>query len=294
MKALIAGWFSFEQMGATAGDLIARDIACDWLARGGWSYDVAHAAPFEGGVNWRLVDPRDYAIILFVCGPCGNGWPFTEFLAHFKGCRLVGLNLSMIEPTDVWNPFAALFERDSPATARPDLTLLGSAKKVPVAALVLRDAGSEYGAMNKHEMAHDFLRRLAASREMSIVTIDTRLDRNSTGLRTSAEVESLIARMDVVLTTRLHGLVLAIKNGVPALVVDSITGTGKVWRQAQALGWPLVFNLEMLSDQALNEGLDYCLSEAARVKACECRDRARQQLLELREAFTSAMAVPQT
>jgi hypothetical protein len=28
VTVLVAGWFSFEQMGATAGDLLARDVAC--------------------------------------------------------------------------------------------------------------------------------------------------------------------------------------------------------------------------------------------------------------------------
>jgi len=59
------------------------------------------------------------------------------------------------------------------------------------------------------------LAALAASREMSVVHIDTRLDVNSTGLRTPREVESPITRMDVVLTTRLHATGLSIKNGVP-------------------------------------------------------------------------------
>ena len=31
MKTLVAGWFSFEQMGASAGDLLARDLVCEWL-----------------------------------------------------------------------------------------------------------------------------------------------------------------------------------------------------------------------------------------------------------------------
>ena len=42
--------------------------------------------------------------------------------------------------------------------------------------------------------------RLTASRPMAAVRIDTRLDVNATGLRAAAEVESLIARMDVVVT----------------------------------------------------------------------------------------------
>jgi hypothetical protein len=31
MKILVSGWFSFEQMGATAGDLYSKDIVCQWL-----------------------------------------------------------------------------------------------------------------------------------------------------------------------------------------------------------------------------------------------------------------------
>jgi exopolysaccharide biosynthesis predicted pyruvyltransferase EpsI len=66
---------------------------------------------------------------------------------------------------------------------------------------------------------------------MAVIAIDTRLDENRTGLRTAGEVESLIARMDVVLTTRLHGMVLALKNGVPAIAIDSVAGGAKVRRQ---------------------------------------------------------------
>jgi hypothetical protein len=101
MRTLVAGWFSFEQMGATAGDLMARDVACDWLERVGHSYDVALASPFFGGVDWRAVDPKSYSRVVFVCGPFGNGWPITEFLPRFAGCRFVSLNLSMLEPLDI-------------------------------------------------------------------------------------------------------------------------------------------------------------------------------------------------
>src|SRR4051812_13581332 len=64
MKCLVAGWFSFEQMGATAGDLIAKDLVCQWLERAGYSYDVAYARPFQGGVYWRDVDPLSYTSVV--------------------------------------------------------------------------------------------------------------------------------------------------------------------------------------------------------------------------------------
>ena len=84
MKLLVAGWFSFEQMGATAGDLLVRDLACEWLDRAGCSYDVAYVPPFKGDVDWRTVEPSQYTHVVFVCGPFGNGWPVTDFLFRFE------------------------------------------------------------------------------------------------------------------------------------------------------------------------------------------------------------------
>ena len=238
MKTLVAGWFSFERMGATAGDLLARDLVCQWLGRAGHAYDVALASPFPGGVDWHSIDPKSYSHVVFVCGPFGNGWPIPEFLAHFAGCRLVGINLSMIEPLEVWNPFDLLFERDSSASSRPDISFLSDQGRVPVVGVVEVHPQREYRERSTHQVAHEGIHRLISSREMSVVPIDTRLDINSTGLRTPAEVESLIARMDVVLTTRLHGMVLALKNGVPAIAIDPIAGGAKIRRQAETIGWP--------------------------------------------------------
>jgi hypothetical protein len=292
MKTLVAGWFSFEQMGATAGDLLARDLACEWLERAGCAYDVAHAPPFRGGVDWRGVDPREYTHVLFVCGPFGNGEPVVEFLDRFAGRRLIGLNLSMLEALDVWNPFDRLWERDSSACARPDLTFLSDRPRAPVVGLVLIHPQPEYRGRDRHREANGALHRLVAAREMAAVPIDTRLDENATGLRTPAEVESLIARMDVVLTTRLHGLVLALKNGVPALAIDPVAGGHKITLQARSVGWPVVFDAEALSDEALGRALDHCLTEAARAEARRCAERAATILRDVRDQFLATFSRP--
>src|SRR3954452_23422882 len=98
-------------MGASAGDLLARDVACAWLREAGHEVDIALAPPFSGGVDWRTVNPANYAQVVFVCGPFGNGPPLTDFLERFAGLRLIGLNLTMMEALEVWNPFALLIER---------------------------------------------------------------------------------------------------------------------------------------------------------------------------------------
>ena len=292
MKALVAGWFSFERMGATAGDLLARDLVCQWLERAGHPYDVALASPFPGGVDWRVVDPKWYSHVVFVCGPFGNGWPIYELLARFAGCQLVGINLSMIEPLEVWNPFELLLERDSSARSRPDISFLSDQERVPVVGVVEVHPQHEYRERRAHRDAHEAIHRLISSREMAVVPIDTRLDINGTGLRTPAEVESLIARMDIVLTTRLHGMVLALKHGIPAIAIDPIAGGAKIRRQAETIGWPVILTVNALTEEALQKAFDYCLTADARAKARECCEWAMKIAKAIRDNFISALADP--
>ncbi|MBE9168992.1 polysaccharide pyruvyl transferase family protein [Pleurocapsales cyanobacterium LEGE 06147] len=124
---------------------------------------------------------------------------------------------------------------------------------------------------------------------MVAVTIDTGLDPNTTNLRNAAEVESLIACMDVVITTRLHGTVLALKNGVPVIAIDAIAGGAKVSRQAKTIGWSNVFSVDNLSDEMLAKAFEYCLTEEAKAKAKECRDRAIAGVEQIREQFIAAL-----
>lgn len=289
MRALVAGWFSFEQMAATAGDLLARDVACEWLVRAGLPYDVAHGPAFAGGVDWRSVDPTTYSHVVFVCGPFGNGEPITDFLHRFRGSQLVGVGLSLLEPLATWNPFDLLLERDSSRATSPDLSFLAAVPAVPVIGVVLVHDQHEY-RRPMHGVANDAIDRLTRCREMATVAIDTCLDPpNTTRLRTPAEIESLIARMDVVLTTRLHGMVLALKHGVPALVIDPIAGGAKVKRQADTIGWPVVFTADDLTDERLEEALRDCLGPVLRQRARECADRAARAIAGLADHFIAAL-----
>ena len=168
---------------------------------------------------------------------------------RFEHCRLVGVNLSMLESLEVWNPFDLLLERDSSRTARPDLSFASEVPDVPVIGCVLVHPQQEYGDRGRHASANEAIRQLLAERECSVVPIDTRLDENSTGLRTPGEVASLIARMDAVVTTRLHGTVLALKSGVPVVAVDPIAGGAKITRQAAVLDWPAALRADRLTPQ---------------------------------------------
>lgn len=273
-------------MGATAGDLLARDVVCGWLEDVGCPYEVAVAPPFSGGVNWENAAPGDYTHLIFVCGPFGNGWPITDLLARFEGCRLVGVDLSMLEPLEVWNPFDLLLERDSSRTARPDVSFLSLHQPMPVVGVVLVHRQKEYEG-GLHEIADAAVSRLVRSRDAAVVAVDTRLDVNAAGLHSAAQVEALIARTDVVVTTRLHGMVLALKNAVPVVAIDPIAGGAKIKRQAEVIGWPYVVTADTLDDAVLDRMLDACLQPRARELAIGCRDKAVHDLDQVRAAVTN-------
>jgi hypothetical protein len=291
MKTLVAGWFSFTGMNATAGDVMARDVACAWLADAGVAFDVANVPACGAGVDWRDVDPARYDQVVFVCGPFRDNAVTAEFLDRFRGRRLVGLDLSMLQSLSQWNPFDVLFERDSERARRADLVFASQQPAVPVVGLLLVHPQPQYGERAMHDAANKAIRQLVDARPMSVVTIDTCLEHNKAGLRTPAEVESLIARMDLVLTTRLHGLVFALKNDVPALAVDPIAGGAKIHQQCAAVGWPICFTADALPESELDNAFEYCTTTAAREKARSCCARAREQLDQLRSQFTDAVTL---
>jgi Polysaccharide pyruvyl transferase len=286
-RALVAGWFSFENCAAAVGDVLAKDVVCEWLDLAGLAYDVALAPPLTGGVDYFSVDPGSYSHLVFVCGPFHK----SNLLQRFEKCHRIGINLSMVEPVDSWNPFDLLLERDSSSVAHPDITFLSSAPLLPVVGLVLGRMDENAGRPGStYQAANVALQQLAASRKISAVSIDTRLDvPGARDFQTAGEIESLIARMDVVLTTRLHGLVLALKNGVPAIAIDPIPQGDKIRRQAEILGWPLIFTVDRVTADSLEQAFDYAITEGARMQAKECRRSAVNGIEDLRHRFVSAM-----
>lgn len=286
MRVLVAGWFSFPDGHATAGDLLARDLACEWLKSAGYEFDIAVAPPFQGGINLFEASPEIYSHAVFVCGPFEKKALEAQFLGRFANSYVIGLDLTMITPLDEWNPFDALFERDSSVTAHPDIVFLSRTVPVPVVGVCLVEPYE--GAIT--DVANAAINRLIASRKISVVQIDTRLDQNSTGLRSPSEIESLLAHMDVVVTTRLHGLVLALKNGVPAIAIDPEAGGAKIKRQAETIGWTQVFTADGVSDEALQKAFDYSLTEEARARAIECSKRAAKMVEEIRCEFITTLS----
>lgn len=242
-RVLVTGWPSFLHGEATAGDVLAMEAVRRALTGAGMACDLAWSPVFRpGGLDLDGADPGDYTDVVFVCGPA-HGEQVRDLHRRYARCRRVAVGVSVIDPDDpAVTGFDAVLARDAPAAGpRQDLAALPPTGSVPVVGVVLAPGQREYGDRRRHGAVEDELTGWLGERSCARLVLDTRLDPRDWRLfTTAAELESAFRRLDLVVTTRLHGLVLALKNGVPALAVDPVAGGAKVAAQARAWGWPAV------------------------------------------------------
>jgi hypothetical protein len=284
-RILVAGWFTFPDTGATVGDLMAKDVVVRWLEEAGIDHDVALDTRYGEGVDWRTADPERYSHVVFVCGPFYR----SDLLRRFEQSRLVGIDLSMVEPIEEWNPFDLLLERDSSQASRPDLAFVAPVRKRPVVGVCLLPPAEAKVAQDAYVEAVRAVERLLARHDVAPFEIDTELPATPLGLRSPAAVDSIIARADVIVTTRLHGLVLGLRNGVPVVAIDPVPGGERVLRQAETVGWATVLGPDQLDDAAIDAAFDACLDPDARDRARACADRARAEIGSIRRALIGAL-----
>jgi len=292
MRALIVGHFS------TMGDIESLAYVEQVLDAEGIAYDVLPYKPeiarsLPCAIPRATLDPAAYTHLIIVCGPI---WPeLLErrgiALERFAHCTRIGINLTMVLPVSEWNPFHLLIERDSDRTARPDITFLQQTGLVPVVGLCTIAKQKEYGRRQRHAQANELMRQIVASREVAVVEIDTRWpqSRNSGGLRSPAELLTVMSRLDVLLTNRLHGMVYALKAGVPVIAIDPVSGSDKVTAQAKILGWPAVATVEEATADWVDRTYDWCLSEEGRSAALAIAASAREKLHPAASEFQAAL-----
>ncbi|MET9773700.1 polysaccharide pyruvyl transferase family protein [Streptomyces sp. NPDC006367] len=267
----MTGWFSFLDGEATAGDVLALHRAEEELRGAGIAHDVVWSPGFRtDALHFADVDPAAYSHLVFVCGPV-HGPQVEELHRRFAHCVRIAVGVSVVDPASpAVTGFDRVLARDAAGSA-PALDLAARAPALParpVVGVVLTHGQHEYGARRRHaEVAEDVTRWLAG-KDCARLELETRLDAHDWRLcGTPAQLESVLSRLDLVVTDRLHGLVLALRAGTPALAVDPVAGGAKVTAQARACGWPALVAAERLETGVLERWWAWCLAdgrEAAR------------------------------
>jgi hypothetical protein len=297
-RVLVTGWPSFPDGEATVGDVLAMEAVRGELESASVRCELAWSPVLRpAGLTLGDARPARYTHLVFACGPL-SGPQIARLHHRFAGCRRVAIGVSVIDPAD---PAAAGFDVILPrarpgAPAAGDLAAHGPAAhgpapqlpppqlpppqlpppqrpapQVPVAGVIMVAGQAEYAGRARHgpvaESLADWLRGCRCAR----LPLETRLDPRDWRLAAvPAQFEAIIARLDLVVTMRLHGLVLALRHGIPALAVDPVSGGAKVSAQARAWGWPAIVTPgpgAPLDPAVLDRWRDWCLSAAGRSAA---------------------------
>jgi Polysaccharide pyruvyl transferase len=287
---LVAWWGALNRGGPTIGDYLSLRSVVAHLAAN--DHNVVVAAPTIplampcAAVDWESVDPAAVTYLVFVCGPVIAGsQALRDLFSRFGGCAKVGVGVSILPPSspDHWMPFDICLARDGLPRRHFDVALAASlaAPSVPCqradglrVGVARRGAQREYGlGACRHEMADATIERLVARLGIEAVLLETRLDIQS---ESPEALEAAFDSVDLVITTRLHGALLALRHGIPTVVLDQIAGGGKVTAAMRHLGWPYVYPVEAGREEELERAVWSLLQPGGRGLALRAGKRARR------------------
>ncbi|MGY1842090.1 polysaccharide pyruvyl transferase family protein [Modestobacter sp. SYSU DS0875] len=284
MRVLVAGWFSFDEVIATVGDELGADVVTGWLRELGVDHDVAWAPYLQRGPDWRELDPAGYTHLVFVSGPVSDTPLLRELTSAFAGAQRWAVNVSVV--SDAGRAlFDRVWERDAPGIARPDLAIGTTTPDVPVIAVAFAPPQEEYGDRSRAGEVRAAIEGWLGARAIPWFELTMDLFEKPHE-RFPSQVEALIRRADVVLSMRLHALVLGLAHGKPVIACDAIVGGAKVSAQAASLGWPVVLRAGEIDPVTLDAALEHALSGTLTEEIAAAQRRGAEGNAAARDWFT--------
>ena len=289
-RALVVGHFSVPGGGGTFGDLEAEQVVCEWLSEAQIKFDVA--SNLEDGIDGLKldqIDEREYGIFIFVCGPWYPQRSIPAMLLKkFAHCLKIGVNLTTQQAGNAG--FDYLLARDSQEEVHADISFAKKVDLLPVVAVILVERQVAYGSRQRHLYVRNIIDEYLERGEVVPLWLDTVANHNKTKLKTSQQFESLVRKADLVITNRLHGLVLSLKNSVPVVLIDAVAGGGKVSDQAKALGWPVLIPAEELTIDRLSETVRACLQADLKADIQKSQSLAAGSIADKKQQFMNILS----
>jgi hypothetical protein len=262
-ETAILWWGTYGFSGRpTLGDVQSVENLSRELRRRGHKPAILSHPELALGGHWPVADifslTPSIRQLAFVCGPLLDRSPLRDFLYVHRRARKLALGVSILPNNEaITSRFDAIVARDGISDSTFDFAAAEIVPPAPWQANAIRSAGlslrgpqKEYGPnrVGQSEKSEALLRGLAARLSLQVVEIDTRiLPENDT-----ATIAADFMRSDIVLTTRMHGALLALALGKPVIAIDQIPGTAKVTAVLRKIGWPHVYSAESVTADMLD------------------------------------------
>lgn len=292
-RRILLTWYGSFAGHGTIGDLRSMEsVATHLHARG---HQVLHATadpecviPGTQRVQWEHISHDQFDLGIFVCGPILSFHPLTNALFDWFGAKpLIGVGVSLLARDDAGyaNPFSAVLARQGRDTDYADVAIVAPPPEEPPRTststqigVSLRGHQTEYG--EERCRADDVATLSAAAIDEALskfggvaTTIENHLTR--AGLSPDG-IEVMYLDCDLILTSRFHGAITALRHGVPFIAIDQIAGGAKVFDLLAPLGWKHVYRIDELEQRALTECVTELLQRTDRAELHQARANAIQ------------------
>lgn len=295
-RVIICGYFSLQYRTNTAGDLIVLSVLLEWLDSLDYSYDVVTDFPIStvNAVSLDSIDIEEYDAMIFVCGPLADFESLISFVKRFNGIKKIAINVSVVdEKIKIVELFDYILPRDTTYLVNFDMAIEKRINSfAPVVGLIFVGPQKEY-SLQQHSKVEEIVFATLNQLNLPYVRIDTKLPYNEYGLKSEKEIISVISKMDLVITTRLHGSILSLKSHVPFITIDPISMGAKVTRQLTKIEWPLTIGVDSLTTERLEQLIRKAIQPETKQLVCQvdnsCMEKyqiSKQKMIsELKEAL---------
>lgn len=253
---LVLVWWGTWQRGATVGDRLAVDNLSRRLREAGLSHSLLshpiHAAVGDLATSDPFALAPQIKTLVFVCGPMVGTKRVRRLLWCCRHTTVLAAGVSLLEQQQEVNQTlkafvardgvpGAIFDLAVDSILSPELHARPERLAQPRIGICLRGSQKDYGADRDQS-------RLAESLMESIVgRLPAHYERINTVLSAGNTPEKILCQIcsvDLLLTTRLHGSLLALASGVPVIALDQISGGGKLTEVLGRITWPYCFPVD--------------------------------------------------
>ncbi|MCI5073598.1 capsular polysaccharide synthesis protein [Oricola sp.] len=306
---ILLTWFGTLEKHGTIGDLLAVQSVAARLRAQGVKFKHSSATSPAGilgeHVGWHEIDPSSVDILLFVCGPIIDGHPIvTEVIRRFPNALKVGVGVSLFPPDheSFVDPFDVVLAREGRSTRYEDVAVIAPSEPVDGPSgdrgtlrvgVSLSRPQSEFGAElcdtdQVRKCIDTALAKLRMAYGVDVVEIEHRLSESDL---CPAQYDSIYADCDLVLTSRFHGAMMAMRNAVPFIALDQIYGGAKLISLLGDRDWPHVYSVPLDAEKIANAAMTIVgARDSWRDALLECADSIKAEANETLSAFDDLLA----